>query len=388
MKSKKKSTKKLKRLFLLFIIVIIIIYFAPKVFYYLSSSEEERALRKLNYNNETIQLIIDNNIDEYLINNNIYSKTLEKALLNNQYEDDLLEEYIYFEYKDYDEYIIYINKLNELGYKRDEIKAIFDKLNKNDIKKIVNCNEKISNITQYINNEYFDIDKLDRYIALKKKYKTYDVNKVISYVNMYLDYEYYTHDINTNVNDNLLVIVNKYYKLSDDYEPSDLVKIDKNHSYGNNTYYVKSIVKQKFDALVKDMEKEGLSIEVKSAYRSYNTQVTLYNDYVKNNGKTAADTFSARPGYSEHQTGLAVDVKTKSGNYSTFVSSSEYKWMIKNAHKYGFILRYPEDKTNITGYGFESWHYRYVGENVANYIYQNDITYDEYYSIFIANKKD
>jgi D-alanyl-D-alanine carboxypeptidase len=388
MKSKKKSTKKLKRLFLLFIIVIIIIYFAPKVFYYLSSSEEERALRKLNYNNETIQLIIDNNIDEYLINNNIYSKTLEKALLNNQYEDDLLEEYIYFEYKDYDEYIIYINKLNELGYKRDEIKAIFDKLNKNDIKKIVNCNEKISNITQYINNEYFDIDKLDRYIAFKKKYKTYDVNKVISYVNMYLDYEYYTHDINTNVNDNLLVIVNKYYKLSDDYEPSDLVKIDKNHSYGNNTYYVKSIVKQKFDALVKDMEKEGLSIEVKSAYRSYNTQVTLYNDYVKNNGKTAADTFSARPGYSEHQTGLAVDVKTKSGNYSTFVSSSEYKWMIKNAHKYGFILRYPEDKTNITGYGFESWHYRYVGENVASYIYQNDITYDEYYSIFIANQKD
>lgn len=388
MKHKKKNTKKLRGLLPLLIIIIILIYFTPKVFYYLTSSEEERALKKLNYNNETIELIINNNIDEYLISNKIYSKTLEKALLNNQYEDDLLKEYIYFEYKDYDEFISYINKLNELDYERDEIKNIFDKLNKNDTKKIVDYNEKISNITQYINNEYFDIDKLDRYIAFKKKNKTYDADKIISYVNMYLDYEYYNHDINTNVNDNLLIIVNKYYKLDEDYEPSDLVKIDKDHSYGNNTYYVKSIVKDKFDTLVKDMEKEGLSIEVKSAYRSYNTQVTLYNDYVKSNGKTLADTFSARPGYSEHQTGLAIDVKTKSGNYSTFVSSKEYKWMTKNAHKYGFILRYPEDKTNITGYGFESWHYRYVGEKVASYIYENNITYDEYYSMFIAGKKD
>ena len=101
-----------------------------------------------------------------------------------------------------------------------------------------------------------------------------------------------------------------------------------------------------------------------------------------------ADKYTARPGYSEHQTGLAIDVKDGSGQYAFFKNSDEYKWMKDNAHKYGFILRYPEGKEHITGFSFEAWHYRYVGVDVATFIYENDLTFDEYHMMYIANKKD
>ena len=93
-----------------------------------------------------------------------------------------------------------------------------------------------------------------------------------------------------------------------------------------------------------------------------------------------ADTYSARPGSSEHQTGLAVDINAAD---DWFNNTKEAKWLANNAYKYGFILRYPKGKEYITGYQYESWHYRYVGEKVAKYIYEHDITYEEYYATFI-----
>ena len=116
-----------------------------------------------------------------------------------------------------------------------------------------------------------------------------------------------------------------------------------------------------------------------SAYRSYTNQETLYNRYVQKDGSIKADTYSARPGHSEHQTGLAVDVHNTVLPYTSFDKTNEFTWMKENAHKYGFILRYPKDKTNITGYDYEPWHNRYIGVEHATYIYENNITFDEYY---------
>ena len=142
-----------------------------------------------------------------------------------------------------------------------------------------------------------------------------------------------------------------------------------------------------FQKLVDAGEKEGYHIRNNSAYRSYNTQSGLYNNYKNSNGLTWADKWSARPGHSEHQTGLALDVGVKN-EYSLgkFESSPEFTWMKNNAHLYGFILRYPKGKEYITGYGYEPWHYRYVGVDVATYIYENNITYEEYYAYFVLKK--
>lgn len=327
-----------------------------------------------------------------MINNKLYSKTLDIALIKGTFEDDLLDEYLALPYKNYDAYISQLNKLYNIGYKREDVETIINNLDEEKINIIIGKKHTIKNLSSLIVDEYFSFDNLDRYETYQSKNPTYDPKKVISYVNMYLDYPFYEKDIDSPNQDDLLVIANKYYKLSSNFKPKDLVTFDKKDSYNNYTFQIKAIVKEKFNEINKDMAKEGLGLLIKSAYRSYQTQVDLYNDYVKTNGKTNADAYSARAGHSEHQTGLAIDVCARSScAYGTFVETNEYKWMLNNAHKYGFILRYPENKTHITGYGFESWHYRYVGEEVAKYIYENELIFDEYYAMKKykkENKKD
>lgn len=125
---------------------------------------------------------------------------------------------------------------------------------------------------------------------------------------------------------------------------------------------------------------DGLNIYISSGFRSYDTQNRLYNNYVKRDGVSAADTYSARAGHSEHQSGLAFDVNIIN---DTFANTPEAKWLASNCYKYGFILRYPEGKSNETGYKYESWHFRYVGTELAEKLYNNGnwITMEDYFGI-------
>ena len=119
-----------------------------------------------------------------------------------------------------------------------------------------------------------------------------------------------------------------------------------------------------------------------TAFREESFQKTLYDNYVNNYGTIQADTFSARPGYSEHQTGLAIDLKNISLNSSLRLTDENYAWLEKNAYKYGFIIRYPKNKEFITGYQFENWHIRYVGKDNAKIIYDNNLTLEEYIDLY------
>ena len=143
------------------------------------------------------------------------------------------------------------------------------------------------------------------------------------------------------------------------------------------------VAKEAFENLSSDAKKENLNIIAMSTYRSYNYQVNLYNRYVQQDGKENADTYSGRPGHSEHQTGLAADVYNKTETYTNFEKTKEYEWMQNHAHEYGFILRFPKDKVDETGYQFESWHYRYVGLEAAKYIKEHNISFEEYYAAII-----
>ena len=131
------------------------------------------------------------------------------------------------------------------------------------------------------------------------------------------------------------------------------------------------------------MSNLGLNIWATSAFRSYDKQLSNYNHYLEQDSVAEVDSYCARAGFSEHQTGLVVDVIVPGGGLDDFQYTDEYQWLREHAHEYGFILRYPEDKENITGYIFESWHYRYVGEEAAKYIYEQGITFDEYHAYFI-----
>ena len=122
-----------------------------------------------------------------------------------------------------------------------------------------------------------------------------------------------------------------------------------------------------------------------STYRSYTYQVNLYNRYKKQDGEEKADTYSGRPGHSEHQTGLAVDVYNKEKDYTNFGTTKEYEWMMEHAHEYGFILRFPKGKEKETGYTYEAWHFRYVGIDAATYIHNNNISLEEYVATILKD---
>lgn len=177
--------------------------------------------------------------------------------------------------------------------------------------------------------------------------------------------------------EDILVLVNKNHKLDRKYIPSDLEKIDSR--YSNDTRYLRKEAKVAFEKLSEEAYLENYIILAASTYRSFDYQENLYAYYVKNKGLEYADLCSARPGHSEHQTGLAIDVMGPNYDYNRFEDNIEFNWMKENAHKYGFILRYPKGKENITGFKYEPWHYRYVGNDVATYIYENNITLEEYY---------
>lgn len=178
-----------------------------------------------------------------------------------------------------------------------------------------------------------------------------------------------------NPNSNL-VLVNKFHCLPSNYIPYDLEKIDV--MYANDYKYIRKEVKKAFEQLSSDAKQLGYQIIAVSTFRSYHYQKNLYQYYVREKGKKYADNCSARPGHSEHQTGLSIDVMGENMDYNQFAETKAFTWMKENAHKYGFIMRYPSGKEHITGFKYEPWHYRYVGKEVATTIYKKQITLEEY----------
>ena len=188
--------------------------------------------------------------------------------------------------------------------------------------------------------------------------------------------------LSNDIKNGLLILVNKQHAVDKEYKPSDLTAI-KYYAQDRspNSRYMRAEAAEAFNKMSEAAAKEGYTIVVTTAYRSYDFQKSLYDSYVKNSGQAAADRFSAQPGKSEHQTGLSADVSSPSVNYQLtkdYINTPEGKWLNDNAYKFGFIIRFPEGKEAITGYMYEPWHVRYVGQTAATEIYQKGITLEEY----------
>jgi D-alanyl-D-alanine carboxypeptidase len=184
--------------------------------------------------------------------------------------------------------------------------------------------------------------------------------------------------------DSLTVLVNKELRLPSDYIPEDLVmpNVDFSFSYYDEKKLLRKTAADALEELFDGAAQEGLSLKGVSGYRSYKRQYEIFTNNVKTRGMEHTLKYSAIPGYSEHQTGLAIDISTKSVNYridASFADTKEYEWLKDTAHLYGYIIRYPEDKTKVTGFSFEPWHIRYVGKALAKYLYDNDMCLEEYY---------
>jgi zinc D-Ala-D-Ala carboxypeptidase len=181
----------------------------------------------------------------------------------------------------------------------------------------------------------------------------------------------------------IAVLVNKSNKLPEGYKPEHLVYPDVKFIF-NEKIEKRMMRKDAADAL-KDLfeaaEEDGIELAGVSAYRSHERQKQLFESYVRRDGDAKARTYSAVPGTSEHETGLAIDVTGSDGKCAAedcFAGTPEAKWIEDHAHEYGFIVRYPKGKKRITGYKYEPWHIRYVGVKTASDIYGKSITLEEY----------
>lgn len=290
---------------------------------------------------------------------------------------DKFKEYKYHQTNEY--------HLLEKGYNEEETTEIL-KLDDELIKYFLS-NEKNSKIISLIKEKYYLNKNFDKYIEYLNDNPTLDTETIVRDINIHLNYDFYEQTYKANTNLDTAILVNKYYYLESDYIPDDLVNISQTYSWGENgSQKIRQVVYDAFIDMWNAANKEGYYLMVNSSFRNYQDQESVYNAYKNTSGETYANSIATKPGFSEHQTGLALDIFSKSNtNKNTFKDTPEAKWLKENAYKYGFILRYPEEFEEITGITFEPWHYRYVGKDIAKYIYENNITFDEYYAYFLED---
>jgi len=274
----------------------------------------------------------------------------------------------------------YEYKFGKLGYSSNEINEFRNKLTETSRDYLLSL-EYNKNIINLLKEKYFMEKNLKNYIEYMKA-SDKNLTDVVSIVNVGANKNWYSNTKPTDLSKGNLMLTNKFNRLDNTYNSDNMVKVSNQYSYGDDQLLT-SDTYNAFVEMFNAAKKENLTLIINSSFRSYEDQEEIYNFYKETKGENEADRIAAKAGFSEHQTGMCVDIQTYGSKADTFEEFDEFKWLQNNAYKYGFILRYPKDKEYITGYNYESWHYRYVGKEAATYIHENGITFDEYYACFI-----
>lgn len=278
----------------------------------------------------------------------------------------------------------YEYKFTQLGYNTDEFAILKSKLSDKELENVLN-REYNRSIVDLVNQKYFIFSKLDNYIDYISSSKEDDYYKIVAIINTNANIEWIDEERETNIKDNELMLVNRLYGLNSEFVPEELTTIPVKYAFDNKKID-KSIV-DKITKLIDDAREDDISLIVSEGYRSYNTQKDIYNSYVDFNGRHEADKKVARPGHSEYQTGLTFDIEPYNKIYDDPKSSNEYKWLVNNIYKYGFIFRHESGKEYLTGFDASLWKLRYVGEKAAKIIHDENICFEEYYAYYVMGDK-
>ena len=232
-------------------------------------------------------------------------------------------------------------------------------------------------ISELQKNPYFREENRARYAGFADSRPELSADDVVWRVNAGLDKPFYSNVTEVTDDGTSPLLVNKYHKLPDGYQPAQLVKLKSGRLATPET-------KTAFEKLCAEAKKAGYTIGDVSTYRSISYQDGLYRQYLQKDNNEVVDTYSARPGYSEHHTGRALDICGANGDMDRFEGTPEAEWIAKNAYRFGFIVRYPKDAMDITGYKYEPWHITYVGNNVSQTMHDNGIeTLEEYFVKYV-----
>ena len=265
-------------------------------------------------------------------------------------------------------------KLQEIGYNELEREKIYEYMSEKNQKELLN--HPYVDLTDFYEIPNFELKNIDRYLA----YQTIshlELQDCVTQVNLNLDKPFYEEIEEIEDPSSITVLVNKYHALPATYEP-DLIPIP---SFPN--LKLREEAAYALEKLIAAAKENGSILIPYSTYRSYEYQDGLYQKYLQNDPVDVVDTYSARPGHSEHQTGLAVDIRSE--EHWSNLTEKDYAWMKENSYQYGFIIRYTKDNNKITGYKEEPWHIRYIGIEHATKVHELNITYDEYYDLYLTN---
>ena len=346
-----KKKRKLNKNFKLILLIIIVLLIIPVIYNIISKNK----LKTKGYTNEQINKFYDLSFDINTILEYDFCNDIDQ-ILNKDYNKDNLE--------------TYLKKCNEI--KTPDVQQPEE--------------QKDPFVVKLEQERYYIPYNLQRYLNYNDGIKTPE--EIVREVNCNIDKVFYTDIKPADLKNKNLILVNKYYYLDKNYKPEETKILTQNiYSYWTNAVLTKE-AQEAYVKMVDDSRKMGYSLIDTSAYRSYDTQEYLFNNYIKENGLEWTLKTSAKPGHSEHQTGLATDIVKVGVSMYDFGTTRESEWLKENAYKYGFILRYPKGKEYLTGYDYEPWHYRYVGKDVAKYIYENDIVFEEYFAYFCEYKKE
>lgn len=373
----KKRKLKLKKPFVIIlkIIFIVILVFLGMFLFY---SYQVKDVSKLGYDKEASKNILLLGKKD-AIKSYEYSDTLNAAFKSKYYKDANLDSYSKIKYQDQKNIIKNINTLIDKGYSNSNISLILAHGNDDDVSEFAK-RDKIKYLEEFYSLSYAKLKYYDRYVKYSSETGE-DEETTVLFVNLSMDTDDYVNPVKTSAF-SIDMLVNKHYKLDEDFVPDDLVEFDQKYcndevQEGNREAVVA------FKNMYEAAKKEGLGLVINSSYRSYQDQENICNTFKDLYGEGYVTKYVALPGFSEHQTGLAFDIGSTSSK--VFAESKEYEWMKENAYKYGFILRFTKSNAYITGFRSEPWHYRYVGKKVAKYIYDNNISLEEYYAEFLDN---
>ena len=373
----KKRKLKLKKPFVIIlkIIFIVILVFLGMFLFY---SYQVKDVSKLGYDKEASKNILLLGKKD-IIKSYEYSDTLNAAFKSKYYKDANLDSYSKIKYQDQKNIIKNINTLIDKGYSNSNISLILAHGNDDDVSEFAK-RDKIKYLEEFYSLSYAKLKYYDRYVKYSSETGE-DEETTVLFVNLSMDTDDYVNPVKTSAF-SIDMLVNKHYKLDENFVPDDLVEFDQKYcndevQEGNREAVVA------FKNMYEAAKKEGLGLVINSSYRSYQDQENICNTFKDLYGEGYVTKYVALPGFSEHQTGLAFDIGSTSSK--VFAESKEYEWMKENAYKYGFILRFTKANAYITGFRSEPWHYRYVGKKVAKYIYDNNISLEEYYAEFLDN---
>ena len=353
--------------------IILFIFLAIFIFYRVQISD----LKKIGYSEEASNRILFSKNKSKVMSIG-ESKTLNSAFESEHFVDKNIDKYAKIKYVEQDHLIENINKLIKVGYSNNDINIILSHGNDKSVSDFAK-RDKVRYLEEFFSMDFAKLENYDRYVQYSDETGEDELETVL-YINLNLDQpDYENSELVSDFSIDMLV--NKHRHLEEGFTPEDLTEISKEYT-DEDDLYCSRLALNAFIEMYNAANSEGYSLIINSAYRSYQDQVDLSDFYRNAYGQSYVDKYVAKPGYSEHQTGLAFDIGSR--RTSIFANSKEYEWMSNNAYKYGFVMRYDERYEDLTGFRKEPWHYRYVGKEIAKYIYEhNNMSLEEYFVIFL-----